>query len=107
HRLQRAPGKLAVADLAPARRPEASNLADRIGREVVVQQEVGPEVAVQRVDDLLVLAGAEGRDHKALRLAAGEERRAVRPRQDADFREIGRASCRERMTMSLAAVTLA
>ena len=48
-----------------------------------MQQErllVGPR---QRVDPLLVLAGAERGDHQRLRLAAGEQRRAVRARQDA------------------------
>ncbi len=56
-----------------------------IGREVVVQQErllVGP---VQRVDELLVLAGAERGDHQRLRLAAGEQRRSVGARQYADL----------------------
>ncbi len=66
HRLQRPPGQLAVADLAPARATHAAHFADRIGREVVVQQEVRTEIAVQRVDDLLVLAGAQrGRRHSA------------------------------------------
>jgi hypothetical protein len=40
---------------------------------------------VQRVDHLLVLAGAERGDHERLGLAAGEERRAVGARQDADL----------------------
>ena len=86
HRMDRAPGELAVADLAAARAAHAAGLADREGREVVVQQErllVGP---LQRVDPLLVLAGAERRDHQRLGLAAGEQRRAVRARQDAGFR---------------------
>ena len=39
-RPDRAPGELAVADLAPARRAHEARLADRVGREVVVQQEV-------------------------------------------------------------------
>jgi hypothetical protein len=74
-----------VADLAPARRAEAADLAHRIGREVVVQHEVGARVGVQRVDDLLVLAGAQRGDHQRLGLAAGEQRRAMRARQHADF----------------------
>ena len=36
---------------------------------------------------LLVLAGAERRHDQRLRLAAGEQRRAVGARQDADLRE--------------------
>jgi hypothetical protein len=57
--MDRAPCELAVTDLATAGRAEAAGLADRERREVVVQEEsllVGP---VQRVDELLVLAGAE------------------------------------------------
>ena len=37
--------------------------------------------AFERVDELLVLAGAERGDDERLRLAAGEQRRAVRARQ--------------------------
>ncbi len=40
---------------------------------------------MQRVDDLLVVAGAERGDDQRLGLAAGEQRRAVGARQDADF----------------------
>ena len=40
---------------------------------------------MQRVDELLVLAGAERGDDQRLRLAAGEQRRAVGARQHADF----------------------
>jgi hypothetical protein len=85
NRLKRAPCQFPVADLAAAGGAEAADLAHRIGREVVVQQEVGPEVAVQRVDDLLVLAGAQRGDHQALRLATGEQGRAMCARQDAGF----------------------
>ena len=42
-------------------------------------------LALERVDDLLVLAGAERGDHERLGLAAGEERRAMRARQHADL----------------------
>jgi hypothetical protein len=41
--------------------------------------------ALERVDELLVLAGAERGDHQRLGLAAGEQRRAVGARQDADL----------------------
>ena len=84
-RAHRAPGELAVADLAPAGRAHAAGLAGRVGREVVVQHEVLAVLAFQRVDDLLVLAGAEGGDRQRLGLAAGEQRRAVRARQHADL----------------------
>ena len=83
HRVDRPPGELAVADLAPAGRAHAAGLADRIGREIVVQQEGLLVGALERVDVLLVLAGAERRDRQRLRLAAGEQRRAVGARQDA------------------------
>ena len=43
----------------------------------------------QRVDELLVLAGAERGDDQRLRLAAGEQRRAVRARQDVDLGDDG------------------
>ena len=41
--------------------------------------------SLEAVDVLLVLAGAERRHRQRLRLAAGEQRRAVRARQDAGF----------------------
>ena len=86
-RMDRAPGQLAVADLAASGRADAAGLADRERREVVVQQERLLVGALQRVDELLVLAGAERGDHQRLGLAAGEQRRAVRARQHADFRD--------------------
>ena len=83
--MDRAPGELAVADLAALGAAHAAGLADRVGREVVVQQERLLVRPLQRVDPLLVLAGAERGDHQRLGLAAGEQRRAVRARQDAGF----------------------
>ena len=50
-----------------------------------MQHEVLAVLAFQRVDDLLVLAGAEGGDHQRLRLTAGEQRRAMGARQNADL----------------------
>ena len=76
-----------MADFAAARRAHAAGLADREGREVVVQQEGLLVGAFQRVDELLVVAGAERGDHQGLGLAAGEQGRAVGARQDADFRD--------------------
>ncbi len=87
HRTYCAPGKLAVADLAPAWRAHAARLADGIGREVIVEQEALLVGAFERVNVLLVLAGAEGRNDQRLRLAARKQRRAMRARQNADLRE--------------------
>ena len=85
HRMDRAPGELAVADLAPLGAAEASGFTDRVGREVVVQQELLFVGSRQRVDVLLVLAGAERGHHHRLGFAAGEQRRAVGAGQHADF----------------------
>ena len=83
--MDRAPGELAVADFAAAGRAHAAGFTDRVGREVVVQHEVLLVGAFERVDELLVFAGAERGDDERLRFAAGEQRRAVRARQNADF----------------------
>ena len=80
-RMDRAPRQLAVTDLAAAGKAEAAGLADRVRREIVVQHEVLAVLAGERVDDLLVLPGAERGDHQRLGLAAGEQRAAVRPGQ--------------------------
>ena len=50
-----------------------------------MQHEVLAVLALKRVDDLLVLPGAERGDAERLRLAAGEQRGAVRARQNADL----------------------
>ena len=84
HRVERAPGELAVAGLAPRRGAEAADFADRIGREVIVQHEARVGEALQPVDHLLGFLGAErGRDDR-LGLAAGEQGRSVGARQEAD-----------------------
>ena len=85
HRADGPPGKLAVADLAPARSGHAPDFADRIRREVVVQHEGLFVGALQRVDILLVLPGAERGDGERLGLAAGEQRAAMGAGQEADF----------------------
>ena len=81
--LDAALGEVAVADLAPLRRAHHAGLADAERREVVVQHERLFALAGQAVDDLRIAPGAERRDHQRLRLAAGEERRAVGSRQHA------------------------
>ena len=85
HRANGAPGELAVADFAPAGRTHAAGLADRIGGEIIVEQEpllIGP---VERIDILLVLAGAQRCDDHRLGFAAGEQGRAVGARQHPDL----------------------
>ena len=84
-RMNRAPGQLAVADFATLGAAHAAGLADRIGREVIVQQEGFLVAALQGVDPLLVLAGAERGHHQRLGFAAGEQRRSMGARQQADF----------------------
>ena len=85
HGMDGAPGELAVADLAPLGAAEAAGFADREGREIVVQQERLLICPRQRVDILLVLAGAERGHHDGLGFAAGEQRRTVGARQHADL----------------------
>ena len=84
HRAERAPGELAVADLAPRRSAEAADFADRVGREVIVQHEALVGEALQPVDHLLRFLGAERGGDDRLRFAAGEQRRAVGARKEAD-----------------------
>src|SRR3546814_10284638 len=81
-RVQRAPCELAMADVAAAGRPETTDFADRIGREVIVQHEVRIGQAVEAVDHLLAVLGAQGAGRDGLRLAAREQRRAVGAGQD-------------------------
>ena len=82
--LDRAAGEVAVADLAPAR-AEPAYLADREGREVVVEHEAVAPVALDIVEDLLVEDRAQRGDAEGLGLAAGEEGRAVGALEDADL----------------------
>ena len=78
-----AAGEVAVADLAALRRAHHAGLADAERREVVVEHERLFALAAERIDDLRVAAGAERRHDQRLRLAAREQRRAVRARQHA------------------------
>ena len=50
-----------------------------------MQHEVLAVLALERIDDLLVLPGAERGDAQRLRLAAREQRGAVRARQNANL----------------------
>jgi hypothetical protein len=83
HLAQRPLGEGAVADLATAGAAEELHLAHRERREVVVEHEaLAVLLLLHGVDDLRVLGGAEGGGHEGLRLAAGEEGRPVRARED-------------------------
>ncbi len=88
-RMHRAPGELAVADLAAPGAAHAPRLTDGEWREVVVEHEALFAGAFERVDELLVLARTQGRDDERLRLAAREQRRAVRARKDVHLRQDG------------------
>ena len=72
-----------MADLAALGRADAAGLAGGVRRHVVVEHEAVAVLAHQRVDDLLVARGAERGHDERLRLAAREQRRAVRARQHA------------------------
>src|SRR5690606_6580758 len=85
HRFDAPAREAAMPDLAPLRRADEARLANAVRREVVVQHERLAALALERVHDLRVAARAERRHDERLRLAAGEERRAVRPRQDTDL----------------------
>ena len=50
-----------------------------------MQHEVLAVFALERIDDLLVLAGAQRRHNQGLGLAAGEQGAAVQARQDSDL----------------------
>src|SRR5581483_1887180 len=81
---ERALGEAAVADLAALGWPHAAGFAGRIRRHVVVEHEALAVFAGERVDDLLVAAGAKGYRDQSLSLAARKKRGAVRARQHAD-----------------------
>ena len=74
-----------MADVAALGSAEAARLPDREGREVVVVPVVLLGLEAERVEAHLLLERAERDDAERLRLAAREERRAVRARRDADL----------------------
>src|SRR3546814_2402420 len=78
-----------MADVAAAGRPETTDFADRIGREVIVQHEVRVAEAVEAVDHLLAVLGAQGAGRDRLRLAAREQRRAMGAGQEVRFGKDG------------------
>ena len=86
HRVQCAPCELAVACLAATCEAEAANLANRIGREVIVQHEVIVRKALKPVDHLLGILRAKRGGADRLRLTARKQRRAMCAGQQANHR---------------------
>ena len=70
-----------MADFAALGRTHAARFAGGKRGHVVVEHEALVRFFAEAVDDLFVLLRAERRDDECLRFAAGEERRAVRTRQ--------------------------
>ena len=83
HRHERPLGERAVADVAALRAAHEAGLADRERREVVVVEVALLGLEPERVEPHLLARGAERGHREGLRLAAREERRAVRARSDA------------------------
>ena len=64
---------------------QAAGLADAERREVVVMEIALGGLQPERVESHLLARGPERDDAERLRLPAGEQRRAMRPRSDADL----------------------
>ena len=75
-------GESAVADFAAAGAAHRACLADAVAGEVVVMDVMLRRLGAKAVNDLLVTERTERRDGQHLRLAAREERRAMRARQE-------------------------
>src|SRR5204862_1239234 len=69
-RRKRALGERAMANLTPTRPAQEGHLADRERREVVVEHEALPGLALEALDFLGILGGAEGARDERLGLAA-------------------------------------
>ena len=85
HGVDGTPRELAVADLPSARASHPAGLAHRKWRKIIVEKECLLVRTLKRVDPLLILTCAERRHDQRLRLAAGEQSRAVGARQHADL----------------------
>ncbi len=83
HRRQRALGQRSVADLAAPGAGHAPDFTDREGREVVVEHEALPRLALERLDLLRIVGRAERAGDERLRFAAREDRGPVRAGEDA------------------------
>src|SRR4051812_19203594 len=85
HRDERALGERPVADVTALRAAHEAGLAHRERREVVVVPVELLRLEPEGVEAHLLLQRAERGDGQRLRLAAGEEGRAVRARRDPDL----------------------
>src|SRR5215469_14273089 len=75
-----------MTDLAPSRPAHESNFANAERREVVMQHKaLGSLGRVEHLNTLLVFFRAERHGHERLRLAAREQRRAMRAREHTYF----------------------
>ena len=92
-----------MANFAAARCTETANFANRIGREVIVQHEIGVGQTVQAIDHLLAIARAQCGGADCLRFTAGKQRRTVRTRQETDH-AFNRADLRGGTAIDTAAI---
>src|SRR6185295_9478481 len=76
-------GERAVADFAAARAGHAARFTDGERREVVVQHEAAPRLALELLDLLRIVVRAERAGDERLRFAAREHDRAVHAGEDA------------------------
>ena len=81
HRYQRPLGERPVADVAALGTAHEAGFSHREGREVVVVEVVLGLLEAERVEAHLLARGAQRGDREGLRLAAGEDRGAVRTRR--------------------------
>src|SRR5262245_18257291 len=72
-----------MADFAPSRAAQERDFADREGREVVMEHEALPLLALEALDFLRVFRGAQRTGDQRLGFAAREDCRSVRARQHA------------------------
>ena len=96
HRHERPLGERAVADVAALGAAHEAGLPHRERREVVVVEVALLGLEPERVEAHLLARGAEGGHREGLRLAAREQRRAVRARSDAHLDRDRRGSRRRR-----------
>src|SRR5271166_696639 len=74
-----------MPDFATARAAQERHFTNRERREVVVQHEALLGLALESLQPLHIFAGAQRGRHQCLRFTAGENRRAMRARQDPHF----------------------